>query len=124
MLADLSIIPVGGNPHTSGLLAKVLTLIEGSGLRYQLTPTATCLEGTWEQISDVARRCHEIARAESSHVVTLLRLEDDGEAGSKLLANTASVEEKAGREFPQSPGEAVAEAVSLEDLLKSSLVGA
>jgi uncharacterized protein YqgV (UPF0045/DUF77 family) len=117
MLADLSIIPVSGTPHTSGILAKVLTLIEGSGLRYQLTPTATCLEGTWAEISEVARRCHNLARNESSHVVTLLRFEDDGKAEGKLLANTAAVEQKAGREFPQSPGEAMTEPAKLSDLV-------
>ena len=117
MLADLSIIPVGGSPHTSGALAKVLTLIESSGIRYQLTPTTTCLEGTWEQISDVARRCHELVRRESPHVVTLLRFEDDAGVESKLAANTASVEEKAGREFPLSPGEAMAEPAKLSEIL-------
>lgn len=109
MLADLSIIPIGATPHTSGILAKVLTLIETSGLRYQLTPTTTCIEGTWEQISDVARRCHDLARSESSHVVTLLRFEDDAGVESKILENPASVEKKAGRGFPQSPEEAVVE---------------
>jgi uncharacterized protein (TIGR00106 family) len=117
MLADLSIVPIGGPKHTSALLARVLTLIADSGLRFQLTPTTTCLEGTWEQITDVARRCHELARNDSSHVVTLLRIEDDAGVESKHAANTASVEEKAGREFPQSPGEAMSEPTSLSDLV-------
>ena len=38
MLAELSIIPVGGSPHSSGELAKVLKLVEKSGLAYQLNP--------------------------------------------------------------------------------------
>lgn len=51
MLAELSIVPVGGNPHSSAELAKVLKLIEKSGLAYQLTPSATCIEGG-------TRSCH------------------------------------------------------------------
>lgn len=107
MIADLSIIPVGGSSHTSGVLSKVLTLIEDSGVRYQLTPTATCLEGTWDEICAVARRSHELARTEAPHVVTLLRFEDDGNVGGKLVRNVASVEEKADRDFAQSPEETV-----------------
>lgn len=103
MLADLTIIPVGGNPHTSELLGEVLRIVAGSGLRYQLTPTATCIEGTWDEITTVARRCHAHARGQCSHVVTLLRLEDDEDTGSKLTENTASVEAKAGRNFAQAP---------------------
>jgi uncharacterized protein (TIGR00106 family) len=124
MIADLSIIPIGGPPHTSDLLARVLTLIADSGLRYQLTPTTTCLEGTWEQITAVARRCHELARRDSSHVVTLLRFEDDAGVESKLAANTASVEIKAGREFAQSPGEAMSEPASLTDVIDRERAGA
>jgi uncharacterized protein YqgV (UPF0045/DUF77 family) len=48
MLAELSIIPVGGSTHSSAELAKVLKLVEKSGLPYQLTPSATCIEGEWD----------------------------------------------------------------------------
>ncbi|HWA08638.1 MAG TPA: thiamine-binding protein [Opitutaceae bacterium] len=98
MLADLSIIPIGGSAHTSDVLADVLQLIHTSGIAYQLTPTTTCLEGTWEEITAVAQRCHQLTRRKHAHVVTLLRLEDDANAGySKLVRNVESVREKAGR---------------------------
>lgn len=109
MLADLSIIPVGGSTHTSGLLAEVLRIVDSSGIRYQLTPTATVLEGTWEEITAVAQRCHAIARKASSHVVTMLRFEDDGDDQNKLLRNVASVEEKAEQALNQTPQEATNE---------------
>jgi uncharacterized protein YqgV (UPF0045/DUF77 family) len=53
MLAELSIIPVGGNPHSSPELAKILHIVEKSGLPYQLTPSATCIEGDWDQIMPI-----------------------------------------------------------------------
>jgi uncharacterized protein YqgV (UPF0045/DUF77 family) len=52
MLAELSIMPIGGDSHTSGKLAEILKLIDASGLPYQLTPTATCIEGKWEEIME------------------------------------------------------------------------
>lgn len=98
MIADLSIFPVGGDTHISGLLGEVLKEIKASGLDYQLTPTATCLEGTWDEITSVARRCHQVARRDSPHVITLLRIEDDADEGAtKLRRNVSSVEEKAGQ---------------------------
>jgi uncharacterized protein (TIGR00106 family) len=99
MLADLSIIPVGDSAHTSVTLAEILKAIDGSGIAYQLTPTATCLEGSWEKIIDVTRLCHDIARRHHAHVVTELRIEDDGVENTKLRRNLDSVEEKAGRSF-------------------------
>lgn len=109
MLADLTIIPIGSSTHTSELLAEVLRVVDGSGIRYQLTPTATVLEGTWEEITAVAKRCHAVARKTTSHVVTLLRFEDDGDDENKLLRNVASVEEKAEQALNQTPQEATNE---------------
>lgn len=103
MLADLSIIPVGRSPHTSDTLAAVLKIIKDSGLAYQLTPTSTCIEGSWDDIMGVVRRCHEIARDETPHVVTLLKLESDDRALDKLRNNIDSVEEQAGESFRTEP---------------------
>ncbi|MGH7872304.1 MAG: thiamine-binding protein [Candidatus Binatia bacterium] len=48
MLAELSIIPIGRNVHSSAELTKILKLIEESGLPYQFTPSSTCIEGEWD----------------------------------------------------------------------------
>jgi len=103
MLADLTIIPIGRTPHTSETLAAVLKIIKDSGLSYQLTPTSTCIEGNWDEIMAVVRQCHEIARDETPHVVTLLKLESDDRELNKLRANIESVEEQAGEALATEP---------------------
>ncbi len=106
MLADLSIVPVGHGPHTSEVLAGVLKIIKESGLPYQLTPTSTCIEGAWGELMSVVQRCHEAARWHAPHVVTLLRIEDDGETGPKLRVNLESVEKQVGEPLATSPATA------------------
>lgn len=96
MLAELSIIPVGNSAHLSGELAKVLKLVDESGLPYQLTPSGTCIEGDWNELLPLIRQCHERARKASPHIVTLIKLEDDEGEQHKLMRNVASVEEKIG----------------------------
>ena len=103
MLADLSIIPVGGNTHSSAELAKVLKVVDESGLPYQLTPTGTCIEGEWDEIMPLIRRCHERARTGSPHVVTFIKIEDDEGERHKLARNVASVEEKFGHRLKTEP---------------------
>lgn len=103
MLADLAIIPIGHSPHTSKTLAEVLKTIKSSGLPYQLTPTSTCLEGSFDEILAVVKRCHQIARSDAPHVVTLLRLEEDEASEGKLKSNPASVEKQAGEAFEKKP---------------------
>ena len=78
MLADLTIVPLGSHANQSDALPQIVKTVESSGLKYQLTPTATCLEGEWDQIMVVAKQCHQAARVAYPHVLTLLRIEDDG----------------------------------------------
>jgi uncharacterized protein (TIGR00106 family) len=67
MLVELSVIPLGGNTHLSTPIAEVLKLIDASGIRYQLTPSGTCIEGEWDEVMPVVRLCHERMRGLSSH---------------------------------------------------------
>lgn len=99
MTADLTILPVGGGAHLGTMLADVLKEIRRRGIVYQLTGTTTCLEGTWDQIMEVARLSHDISRRHAPHIVTMLRIEDDIEGSDGLKANVAAVEEIAGEEF-------------------------
>jgi uncharacterized protein YqgV (UPF0045/DUF77 family) len=81
------------------MLADVLKEIRRRGVVYQLTGTTTCLEGTWEQIMEIAKCSHDIARRHAPHIVTMLRIEDDIEGGDGLDVAVAAVEELAGEKF-------------------------
>jgi uncharacterized protein (TIGR00106 family) len=97
MLIELSVIPLGGTPHMSEEIAEVLEIIDESGLRYQLTPSGTCIEGAWDEVMPLVRRCHEQVREKSRHVVTTIKIEDEAGVDDKLTSNIASVEAKVGK---------------------------
>jgi uncharacterized protein (TIGR00106 family) len=97
MLFELSVIPLGGDIHISDELAEVLKVVERSGLRYQLGPTSTSIEGEWDEVMGTIRECHRAARRASKHVITLIKVEDDEGERNKLEDNVESVEEKADR---------------------------
>ncbi|HSF23656.1 MAG TPA: MTH1187 family thiamine-binding protein [Blastocatellia bacterium] len=103
MLVELSINPLGRGTHLSRDLAAILKLIDDSGLRYVLTPLGTCIEGDWDQVMPLIKRCHDKARELSSHVMTTVRIEDEEGATDKLHENIASVERAAGRELRRLP---------------------
>jgi uncharacterized protein (TIGR00106 family) len=97
MLFEVSVIPLGGDTHMSDELADVLSVIDRSGLPYQLGPGSTCIEGDWDEVISVLRDCHREARRKSRHVVTLVKIEDEEGQSGKLVSNVTSVEDKAGR---------------------------
>ncbi len=97
MLVELSINPLGRGSHLSKDLAEVLKIIDDSGLPYCLTPSGTCIEGDWDAVMALVKRCHERARSLSSHVMTTIRVEDEQGATDKLNENIAAVERAAER---------------------------
>ena len=107
MLIELSVLPLGGDTHLSDEIAEALKIVDDSGLPYQLTPSGTCIEGEWDEVMTVVRRCHERMLQSSPHVVTTVRIEDDQGATDKLRRNVASVEEKAGRRLGRTERRAV-----------------
>ncbi|ALA59264.1 MTH1187 family thiamine-binding protein [Nitrospira moscoviensis] len=97
MLVDLTVIPLRGGRHTSDEVAEVIKLVDASGLPYQLTPSGTCIEGDWDAVVPLIQRCHNMVRSLSSHVVTLIKIEDEVGKDNKLSTNIESVEHRIGR---------------------------
>ncbi len=96
MLVELSVMPVGSGASVSTEIAKALELVDAAGLPYQLTPSATLIEGEWDEVMPLIRRCHDRLRESSSHVITTIKIEDDAGERNKLKRNVSSVEEKVG----------------------------
>ena len=92
MLVELSIIPLGTDTHLSDEIASVMKVVDDSDLAYQLTPSGTCIEGDWDEVMDLVRRCHEQAREHSPHVITTVKIEDQEGVPNQITSNIRSVE--------------------------------
>lgn len=97
MLLELSVIPLGRGRSISADVADLVKIIDASGLDYRVTAAGTILEGTWDQLMDVARKCHTEMRRKTERVVTFMKLDDYEERTGRLTAAVASVEQKVGK---------------------------
>jgi len=97
MLLELSVIPLGRGRSISADVADMVRLIDASGLDYRLTAAGTILEGSWEQVMDVARKCHSEMGKKTERVVTFMKVDDYGARTGRLTAAIASVEAKVGK---------------------------
>lgn len=91
MLVQLEIVPVSGTTHLSDAIAKAVRIIDETDVPYALTPSGTCLEGTWDEVMPVIRRCHERLREDAPHVFTYIRIEDEEGAANKLRTNVRAI---------------------------------
>ncbi len=97
MLLELSVIPLGRGRSISADLADLVKIIDASGLDYRLTAAGTILEGTWDQLLGVAKKCHSAMLRKTERVITLMKIDDYAERSGRLAGSVASVEKKVGK---------------------------
>ncbi len=75
---DISIVPVGtGQPSFSSYVSQACKIIEQQGLKYQITPTGTVIEGNLEQLMNVARQIHSIPfQMGAERVITSMTIDE------------------------------------------------
>ncbi len=56
---DLCIIPIGVGVSLSPYIAICQEIIEETGLKHQLLPNGTAIEGDWDEVLTCIKRCHE-----------------------------------------------------------------
>ena len=97
MLMELTVIPLGRGRSLSGDIAELIGLIDDSGLPYKATEFGTLIEGSWEQLMGVAKKCHTAIRNKTDRVLILIRLDDYGDRTDLLSTTIAHVEQHLGR---------------------------
>lgn len=97
MVVEFSIIPLGRGESLSAEVARVLDLVDRSGLPYQLTAMGTIVEGDWDEVFGLIKRCHEAVRGSSGRVSTRIVVDDRVSAKGRLSGKVASVERALGR---------------------------
>ncbi|HBR97279.1 MAG TPA: hypothetical protein DD979_07860 [Gammaproteobacteria bacterium] len=58
-IASFTLIPIGSGISVSLYLAKVEPLLQASGLTYEMTCNSTNIEGQWDAVFALLKRCHE-----------------------------------------------------------------
>jgi uncharacterized protein (TIGR00106 family) len=97
MIVMFSIVPMDKGESISTDVARAINLIDQSGLTYQTTAMGTLIEGDWEEIMILIKRCHDEVRKSSRRVYTRINIDDREGASNELTKKVASVESKVGR---------------------------
>jgi uncharacterized protein YqgV (UPF0045/DUF77 family) len=76
MLLELSVSVKGKQLEASDPSADMNKIIDASGLHYKTTSKGTVLEGSWEQLMAVAKKCHDEVLKKNDQFVTRMKAVD------------------------------------------------
>jgi len=95
VIVDLTVVPIGVGVSVSKYIVACQKVIEDAGLKSQLHSYGTNIEGEWDDVFAVVKKCHEIV-----HEMGAPRISTMIKAGTRIDRNqtmedkVASVEEK------------------------------
>lgn len=76
-LLGIRLTPVGTKSASfSSTVTSAVHTIEERGLKYQVTPTETIIEGELDELLEIAKEIHQNAMASTNRVITNITIDD------------------------------------------------
>ena len=99
LLIELSMSPMDKGASVSKWVARSLEIIDRSGLDYRLGPMGTCIEGEWDEVMAVVRKCWN--RMSKDSVRITFSIKGDWRRGTegRLESKVRTVERKLRRKL-------------------------
>ncbi|MEW5762129.1 MAG: MTH1187 family thiamine-binding protein [Bacillota bacterium] len=96
VVAEISIVPLGtGSPGIGRFVAACVEVLRRRGVKYQVTPMGTVVEGELDAVLDAVREMHEVPfRAGAERVVTTVHIDDRRDKALTVEGKVRSVEER------------------------------
>ena len=101
VLLEFSMSPLGKGESVSKYVSRSLDIIDKSGVPYRLNPMGTVLEGEWDEVFGVVRKCYERMRKDCNRVSCSIKVDYRKGHSGRLVSKVASVEKTLKRAIKQ-----------------------
>ena len=99
VLLEFSMFPTSLGESKSAYVARILDIIDQSGVTYQLTPMGTILEGERPEVMGVVTACFDALKADCPRIATQIKIDYRAGDESRMKTKIASVENQLGRKL-------------------------
>lgn len=97
MLAEFSIVPIGVGSSIGDQLAEVLKIVDASGLSYKINPMGTVVEGEWDEIIKLIKKCHKGVMKTGERALTTISIDDRKGKRNRIDEKVKSIEKRIGK---------------------------
>ena len=99
VIVDLCVVPLGVGVSVSKYVAECQRVLTAAGLEPRLHAYGTNVEGEWDEVLELIKKCHFAIREDTDRVSTSIKIDDRKGASDALSRKIKSVEEKVGKEL-------------------------
>jgi len=94
ILLEFGMTPLTKGESVSKYVARSLDIIEKSGLDYRLNPMGTVIEGEWDEVFDVVKKCLDMMRKDCDRISTSIKVDYRKGKSGRIQTKIESVEKK------------------------------
>lgn len=99
MICQLTMFPTSKKSESASAdVARVIDIIDKSGLPYKTGPMSTSIEGSWDAIMKVVNKARLMLRRNHNRIYIIMTIDDRKGAKHRLTGKTQSIERRLGRE--------------------------
>jgi uncharacterized protein (TIGR00106 family) len=99
VLLEFSMSPLGRGESVGKYVSRSLDIIDRSGVAYRLNPMGTVLEGEWNDVFGVVRKCYERMRRDCNRISCTIKVDYRKGRKGRLESKVASVEKRLKRKI-------------------------
>ena len=101
VLLEFSMSPLGKGESVSKYVSRSLDIIDKSGVPYRLNPMGTVLEGEWDEVFAVVRKCYERMKKDCNRISCSIKVDYRKGHSGRLVSKVARVEKALKRAIKQ-----------------------
>jgi uncharacterized protein (TIGR00106 family) len=99
VLLEFSMTPSTQEESKSPFVARILDVIDKSGLPYQLTPMGTIIEGDWAEVMAVVTDCFKALEVDCPRISSQIKIDYRAGQNSRMKSKIDAVESILGRKL-------------------------
>lgn len=101
VLLEFSMSPLGKGESVSKYVSRSLDIVDKSGISYRLNPMGTVLEGEWDEVFAVVRKCYERMKRDCNRISCSIKVDYRKGHRGRLVSKVTSVEKTLKRAIKQ-----------------------
>ena len=99
VLLEFSMSPLDKGESVGEYVSRSLKIIDESGVDYRLNPMGTVLEGEWDEVFGVVKKCYQEMSKDCSRISTVIKVDCRKGKSGRLKGKIESVEQRLNRKL-------------------------
>jgi uncharacterized protein (TIGR00106 family) len=92
VLLEFSMSPLGKGESVGKYVSRSLDIVDKSGVEYRLNPMGTVLEGEWDEVFGVVKKCYERMKKDCNRISCTIKVDYRKGHKGRLTSKVTSVE--------------------------------